>query len=85
MTLKNGIESWLLCFDCLVTVNLLWILLTVPWVGLQCVIVFFPDHTHLLFCHFQKSIEDLIFPYNLELLCHHWVFLSSLLSSLSSY
>ena len=23
--------------------------LTVPWVGLQCVIVIFPDHTHLLF------------------------------------
>ena len=23
--------------------------LTVPWVGLQCVIVVFPDHTHLLF------------------------------------
>ena len=22
---------------------------TVPWVGLQCVIVVFPDHTHLLF------------------------------------
>ena len=21
----------------------------VPWVGLQCVIVVFPDHTHLLF------------------------------------
>ena len=48
MTLKNGIESWLLCFDCLVTVNFLWILLTVPWVGLQCVIVVFPDHTHFL-------------------------------------
>ena len=24
-------------------------LLTVPWVGLQYVIVVFPDHTHLLF------------------------------------
>ena len=23
-------------------------LLTVPWVGLQCVIVVFPDHTHYL-------------------------------------
>ena len=23
--------------------------LIVPWVGLQCVIVVFPDHTHLLF------------------------------------
>ena len=26
------------------------LLLTVPWVGLQCVIVVFPDHTHLLYC-----------------------------------
>ena len=32
----------------LVTVNVLWLFLTVPWVGLQCVIVVFPDHTHLL-------------------------------------
>ena len=41
-------ESWLLCFDCLSCVLLMWIFLTVPWVGLQCVIVVFPDHTHLL-------------------------------------
>ena len=26
-----------------------WLFLTEPWVGLQCVIVGFPDHTHLLF------------------------------------
>ena len=31
------------------TINVLWLYLTVPWVGLQCVIVVFPDHTHLLF------------------------------------
>ena len=40
-------------FGCLVTVNVnvLWLFLTVPLVGLQCVIVVFPDHTvtHLLF------------------------------------
>ena len=35
-------------FLCLVTVNVLWLFLTVPWVGLQCVIVVFPDRTHLL-------------------------------------
>ena len=28
--------------------NVMWLFLTVPWVGLQCVIVVFPDHTHLL-------------------------------------
>ena len=43
------------------TVCVLWLFLTVPWVGLQCVIVVFPDHTHLLvffFCcfFFKKSI-----------------------------
>ena len=39
----------LLSFKCLVTVNVLWLFLTVLWVVLQCVIVVFPDHTHLLF------------------------------------
>ena len=34
---------------CLVIVVVQWLFLTVPWVGLQCVIVVFPDHTHLLF------------------------------------
>ena len=38
----------LLSNGCLVNVNVLWLFLTVPWVGLQCVIVVFPDHTHLL-------------------------------------
>ena len=32
-----------------VTINVLWLFLTVPWVGLQYVSVVFPDHTHLLF------------------------------------
>ena len=38
----------LLSFRCLVTANVLWPFLTVPWVGLQCVIVVFSDHTHFL-------------------------------------
>ena len=38
----------LLSYRCNVTVNVQWLFLTVPWVGLQCVIVVFPDHTHLL-------------------------------------
>ena len=35
---------------CIVTfaINALWFLFMVEWVGLQCVIVVFPDHTHLL-------------------------------------
>ena len=38
----------LLSYRCIVTINVLWLFLTVLWVGLQCVVVF-PDHTHLLF------------------------------------
>ena len=47
----------LVSFGCLVTVNVLWLFLTVLWVGLQCVIVVFPDHTHLLFAgtHFFST------------------------------
>ena len=37
-----------MCITCK-TVTFLWLFLMVPWVGLQCVIVVFPDHTHLLF------------------------------------
>ena len=39
----------LLSYRCIFTVNVLWLFLTVQWAGLQCVIVEFPDHTHLLF------------------------------------
>ena len=37
-----SLSSW-----CLVIV--VWLFLVVPWVCLQCVLVVFPDHTHLLF------------------------------------
>ena len=38
----------LLSYRCIITINVLWLFLVVPWVGLQCVIVVFPDHTHFL-------------------------------------
>ena len=38
----------LLSYRCLVTVNILWLFLMAPWVGLQCVIVVFSGHTYLL-------------------------------------
>ena len=38
----------LLSYRCIVTINVLWLFLTVPLVGLQCVIVVFTDHTHFL-------------------------------------
>ena len=30
-------------------VRVLWLFLKVPWVGLQCVVMVFSDHTHLTF------------------------------------
>ena len=38
----------LLSYRCIVTKNVLWLFLTVPRVGLPCVIVVFPEHTQLL-------------------------------------
>ena len=39
----------LMSYRCIVTINVPWLFLATPWVGLKCVIVVFPDHTHLLF------------------------------------
>ena len=39
----------LLSFGCLFTINILWLFLTVPWAGLQYVIMVITDHIHLLF------------------------------------
>ena len=52
----------LLSYRCIVTVNGPWLFLTVPWVGLQCVIVVFPDHTHLLFASSRLSDATVLFP-----------------------
>ena len=42
----------LVFYGCLVTVNDLWLFLSVPWVDLQCVIVVLSDHTHfVLLCY----------------------------------
>ena len=45
----------LLSNRCIVTMNVLWLFLVVPWVGLKCVIVVFADNTHLLFVLFIKQ------------------------------
>ena len=42
---RELIALLLFSYGCLVTVYVLWLFLNVPWVGLQCVIVVFPDHT----------------------------------------
>ena len=39
----------LLSYRCIVTINVLWLFVKVPWVGLQCAIKVFPNLTHLLF------------------------------------
>ena len=46
---RSLVALLLLSYRCIVTLNVLWLFFTVPWVDLQCVIVVFPDHTHLLF------------------------------------
>ena len=46
---REMVALLLLSYGCLVTINVLWLFLAVPWVCLQCVIVVFPDHTRLLF------------------------------------
>ena len=39
----------LLSYRCIITINVMWLYQTVPWLGLQCVIVVYPDHTRLFF------------------------------------
>ena len=38
-----------------VTIYVLWLFLTLPWIGVQCVIVVFTDHTHLRIVEHYKS------------------------------
>ena len=46
---RSLVALLLLSYRCIVTINVLWLFLTVPWVGLRSVIVVLPDHTHLPF------------------------------------
>ena len=55
---RKLVALMLLSCGCVVAINVLWLFLTVPWVGMQCVIVVLPDHTHLLFYYpFKVSME----------------------------
>ena len=45
---RELVAQLLISYGCLFTVNVMWLSLTVPWDGLQFVIVVFSDHTHLL-------------------------------------
>ena len=46
---RKLVAMLLLSYRYIVTIIVLWFFLAVPWVGLQYVIVIFPDHTNLLF------------------------------------
>ena len=60
-------ESWSLFFNCLPDVLFMLVFCgSVSWVGLQCVIVVFPDHTHILFynviCHLNIFAKKNVTP-----------------------
>ena len=40
------------------TIRVQWLLLAVPLVCLQCVVVVFPDHTHLLLVNYICQEDD---------------------------
>ena len=47
---RELVSLLLLSYGCLCTVNVMWLFLTVPWVGLQCVIVVFRDYSLTFLC-----------------------------------
>ena len=47
----------LLSYICIVTINVLWLFLQVLWVGLQCVMTVFLDHTRFLTIYKFGSIQ----------------------------
>ena len=59
----------LLSYRCIVTIiNVLWLFFTVPWVGLQRVIVVFPDHTHQHFYSMFNN-QEIIHDVYVSILC----------------
>ena len=48
---REVVALLLLSYICTGTINVLCFFLTVPWVGLQYVILIFADHIHLLLDH----------------------------------
>ena len=63
MRKRKLVALLLLSYRCIVTLDVLLLFLSVPWVGLRSVIVVFPDHTHLLifiFIRARSAHESLI-------------------------
>ena len=48
-----------LSYRCIVIIKVLWLFFSVWWVGLLCVIMVFPDHTHYFNAHrtFHNEIK----------------------------
>ena len=60
----------LMSYRCTVTINVLWLFLAVPRVGLQCVIVVFPDHIRLRFGSIGKLGSKCL---GFSMVLSHWI------------
>ena len=65
------------CFVIIVLQIIVMWLHTVPWVGLQFVIVVFPDHTHLIFAIFARHLVKF---HQLETYSNIWQYFLILIS-----
>ena len=54
---RKLVASLLWSYSFIIDINVLMVFLMVLWVGMQCVIVVFPDHTHLLFFFIINTFE----------------------------
>ena len=54
---KAGCFAIIIIYRCIVTISVLRLFLTVPWVCLRFEIVVFPDHTHLHMYYFCVNWE----------------------------
>ena len=59
LVLQSSRDRWR-CFTlyswCHVAVSVLCLFLTVPWVGMQCVLVAFPGHTYFLVLYLHENV-----------------------------
>ena len=72
------------------TVSVLRLFLTVPWVGLQCVLVVFPGHTHLLYSVFYVFINEklavrLLYDTFLEPFCTNTIYFAGIVLIMAMY
>ena len=62
---RKRVALLLLSYRCIVTINFLWLFLTLPWVGPQCVVVVFLTILTYFFVHLyvlgeiMSSVRDL--------------------------